>query len=257
MQKSREQLIREVQKLEQELQLANKKNGLIQEYLSGLSHDIRTPMNAILGFSGLICELEEASEELQLYSRMISRSSKKLLETISNLIDYARIETGHIHLTYEGVHIAELFDDLRAELEEDQLLYGKQAIQTHFRPQYNGSGVVFADRNRLYQILKIFLDNSLKFTRKGEIILSSRMAEEGVCVFEVSDTGSGMDPETLSRLFTLFSDQPRGIPGKVKSRGLGMLVAHRLSHLMHGELTVQSVPSKGTTIRLMLPQNTV
>lgn len=246
-------LRQEVKRLEQALAESEKKNALIQEYLSGLSHDIRTPMNAVMGFSGLLGELEDESGELGYYARMISRSSKKLLETISNLIDFARIETGNLYVSHDTVNIAELFDELQQEVEEDLRLFEKQKIALEFRPLTNGSGIIHTDRLRLQQILRTFLDNSLKFTKDGRISLISSIDRDGYVKFEVSDTGVGIDPNTLNHIFTIFSDQMTGKGSKIKSRGLGMLIAQKLTGLLDGDLMVESTPQVGTRVSLKIP----
>lgn len=247
-----EVLMRRIAELEEALTGAEGKNALIQEYLSGLSHDIRTPMNAVMGFSSLLGELEDETGELGYYARMITRSSKKLLETISNLIDFARLETGNLHIMNDDVNIAELFEELQEEMEEELALYEKSAIRLEFRPLYNGSGIIHTDRLRLQQILRTFLENSLKFTKQGRISLISSLDQEGWITFEVADTGVGIDEDTLRNLFNLFSDQQTGSGSKIKTRGLGMLVAKRLTHLLHGDLKVNSTLEKGTRVYLKI-----
>lgn len=247
-----DQLLEKLSELQTELAEARMLNALFPNYLAGLSHDIRTPLNAIVGFAGLLTEPDLDKEQLKYYSYMITRSSRKLLSMISNLIDLAKMETGSLNLYKERINLAELFEDIREEMEEEQRLYGKEKIKLSFQSPYNGSGNIRADRTRLYQVLKIFLDNSLKYTKSGEIQLIARIEEGKRISFSIRDTGQGMDQHTVDNLFQLFPTGQMPENQKIKSRGLGMLVAYKLSHMMDGELLVHSQPKQGTTVSLTL-----
>ena len=249
---SKQELLEQIDSLEKELKSARDENNLIPSYLAGLSHDIRTPLNAILGFSGLLTDKELDTDELNFYSSMIIRSSKKLLNTISNLIDFAKMNTNNLRLSSEKVVISELFEELEEQMLEEKSLFGKKDVKLFFQSPINGSGTIETDRSKLYQVLKIFLDNSLKYTSTGEIELVSQM-EGSSLGFRISDTGKGMDESTVKSVFTLFTTQNLKVDKKMKIRGLGMAVASELVQLMNGKVLVNSKPSVGTTISFSLP----
>lgn len=246
-------LLDKLSELQKELSEAQMQNALFPNYLAGLSHDIRTPLNAIVGFSGLLTEPDLDAEQLKVYSFMITRSSRKLLSMISNLIDLAKMETDSLRIFSEKFSVSELLDEIRIEMEEERHLYGKDQIEMSFQTPHNGSGIIRADRARLYQVLKIFLDNSLKFTKSGKIQLTSRIEDRKRVSFSIQDTGQGMDGSTIDSLFELF---PQGeiVEGmKIKSRGLGMLVAQKLTTLLKGEILINSQLKTGTTVSLTIP----
>jgi len=249
---SKQQLLEQIHSLNKELEMTKKENALIPSYLAGLSHDIRTPLNAILGFSGLLTDEGLGNEELSFYSSMIIRSSRKLLSTVSNLIDFAKMKTDNLHLTKEKVEISELFEELEEEMLEEKQLFGKNDINFFFHSPINGSGTIMVDRAKLYQVLRIFLDNSLRYTSQGEIQLVSDVDGSNLG-FRISDTGKGMDKLTLESVFSLFTEQDMGLGHKMKTRGLGMAVANELVNLMSGEVLVNSQPRVGTTVSFSLP----
>lgn len=246
-------LLQEIESLKKKLALSRKKNALIPEYLAGLSHDIRTPVNALMGFSSLLTESEYDDTQVKFYSQMISRSSKKLFQTISSLIDYAKIETGNSRIAMEDVSVFDLFDDLKMELAEDISLYEKENILLSFEAPKNGSGNILTDRAKLQQILKICLDNSLKYTKEGKIQVLTSIEQGERIRFTITDTGKGIDPTTRNDLFRLFSGQQLGCGEKIKSRGLPLLIAKKYTEMLQGEITVQSELHKGTSVTLILP----
>ncbi len=245
----------QLEALERELNAARKKNALFPNYLAGLSHDIRTPLNAIVGFAGLMGDADLDQDQVDFYSTMITRSSRKLLTMISNLIDLAKIETDNIHLFFERMSIGELFEELKEEMVEERRIYDKSSIDLLFQAPSNGSSFITSDRSRLFQVLKILMDNSLKYTNSGRISLIARSGKENQIHFIIQDTGAGMNEDTRNALFTLFpvevSDEPMV---KLKTRGLGMLVVYKLVELMGGLISVESALGKGTTITITLPR---
>ncbi len=247
------QLDTKFEELERELANARMQNALFPNYLAGLSHDIRTPLNAIVGFAGLLTEPDLNPGEIQLYSYMITRSSRKLLSMISNLIDLAKIETGRLRVFNEKVNLSELFDEIQEEMMEERRLYGKDQIEMSFVAPHNGSANILTDRARLYQVLKIFLDNSLKFTKTGKIQVICRIENLQKVSFRIIDTGAGMDESTKDNLFNIFPQTPGFEDRKIKSRGLGMLVAQKIATLLQGEILVDSQPKIGTTISFTIP----
>ncbi len=248
-----QELIEQIDSLKKELAEANKKNQLIPAYLSGLAHDIRTPMNAIMGFVELLGESELDQDQQGFYTEMITRGSKKLLNTVSNLIDFAKLETDNMNLYTERIVISELFEELQGEMRNDLQLYGKEGVRCRFNGPVNGSGIIHSDRTKLYQILKIFIDNSIKFTMEGEIEVTSKIHDK-VVDFSIRDTGKGMDGETLKNVYTLFSSQKLEKGQRLKSRGLGMIVANKLVQILNGEMMINSQLKMGTTVTVSLPQ---
>ena len=223
---------------------------MFPNYLSNLSHDIRTPLNAIIGFAGLLTEPGVTKKEQVFYSKMIRRSSRKLLTLVSNLVDLAKLETGSLIIFPQEINLAEMFEDLEDEMLEERSIYDKDHLRLVVELPSNGLSSIQSDRARLFQIIKILFDNSLKYTNQGEIFLGVRHEPDRGLSIVLRDTGTGIDPETLSHLFDLFPGDQL-VPGtRIKSRGLGMLIAKRLTEKMQGELRVTSTPGKGTEVSI-------
>jgi signal transduction histidine kinase len=243
----------DVQELRNQISGLEEKYKLLPSYLSGLSHDIRTPLNSIIGFADLLKESNVSRSDQRLYSQMIVRSSRKLLNLMSNLIDLARIETGNMQLFDQKVHLTELVEELSEEMNEMKILYGKSDIVLSFSLQEDSPKTMQSDRNRISQILRILLDNSLKFTSTGKISLEISYSNNQEIVFQVIDTGCGMSKETIDTLFELFPSSETLQSSTMKTRGMSLLVVKKICDMMGGTISVVSEINKGTAIRLSFP----
>jgi signal transduction histidine kinase len=230
---------------------------LFPNYLSGLSHDIRTPLSAIIGFSDLLAESRVSRADQRNYCLMIGRSSRKLLDLMSNLIDLAKMETGNLELFYKAVYIKDLIEDVRIEIDELSALYEKGNISIEYAGPSDASATVFADKGRLFQIVKILMENSLRYTKSGSISLVVNQPSSSVCTVEVTDTGCGIDAETLHHLFDMFPPTENPLGKKMKSRGMSLAVVKRLCDLMDIRIEVSTQIGKGTLVRLNLPARTI
>jgi signal transduction histidine kinase len=228
-------------------------NHIFPNYLSGLSHDIRTPLSAIIGFSDLLAEPRVSRADQRSYCLMIGRSSRKLLDLMSNLIDLAKMQTGNLELFYKPVVIKDLIDEVKIELNELCNLYEKQYLDISYNGPADSTATVFADKGRLFQIVKILMENSLRFTKQGSIALTIKQSSPTLCTIEVVDTGCGIDKEVLANLFEMFP--PTEIPTgkKLKARGMSLSVVKKLCDMMEIEIDVKSVVGSGTTVRLDVP----
>jgi signal transduction histidine kinase len=228
-------------------------NYLFPKYLSGLSHDIRTPLSAIVGFSDLLAEPRVSRTDQRSYCLMIARSSRKLLDLMSNLIDLAKMETGNLELFYKNVLFKDLIDDLKLEIDELRNLYEKNHLVMSYVIPADPSVMANMDKGRIFQILKILLDNSLRFTREGSINLVVSRKNPSGWTIEVSDTGSGIDKETLKNLFELFPSVDTQMGKKMKSRGMSLHVVKKLCDMMNIGIEVSSHVGLGTMFRLSIP----
>ena len=231
-------------------------NHIFPNYLSGLSHDIRTPLSAIIGFSDLLAEPRVSRAEQRNYCQMIGRSSRKLLDLMSNLIDLAKMETGNLELFYKNVFFKDFIEDLKIEMDEMRALYDKTHLAISYMAPADPLASVFTDKGRLFQIVKILMENSLRFTKVGNITLVIKQVPSVKCIIEVSDTGCGIDKETMSNLFTMFPP-PEPLGKKLKARGMSLSVVKRLCDMMDISIDVVSNIGSGTTIRLTIPCRTL
>ncbi|MDE2457324.1 MAG: response regulator [Burkholderiales bacterium] len=227
-------------------------NQAKSRYITTISHELRTPLNSILGYAQLLEEDEAMPPQRRQAVSVIRRGGDHLLSLIEGTLDIARIESGKLTLEPRPMRFAD----------------GLAEIARLFELQAAGRGLAFrfavvgrlparvrGDEKRLRQILINLLGNAIKFTAQGQVSLKVQHQRE-MARFEIEDTGPGMTPEELTRVFEPFERGSAADGVSVGSTGLGLTIARMLTELMGGEMTVASVPGRGTTftIRLFLPE---
>lgn len=243
--------------IEQALQQKNleleRANRAKDHFLATMSHELRTPMNAILGFTGLMLmklpgPLTDAQER---HLQHVQSSGKHLLSLINDLLDLAKIESGHVELVCEPVDarpvIEEVITALRPAAHARQL-----ALQAELPP---GSVPVMADRRALHQVVLNLTSNAIKFTQTGQVRLRARhtATDPSAVALEVVDTGVGIAPEDVQRLFQAFVQVGDWRTRRGEGTGLGLHLSRKLADLMGGTLTVTSIVGEGSTFTLTLP----
>lgn len=226
----------------------------LSAYLSALSHDIRTPLNAIIGFSGLLLEPGLSKTDQENYLLIINRNSRRLLNIISSLIDLAKIESGDMEVTCIKVPVIRMVADIRKETEEMVRIYEKNNLDIRVIAPVRNNESITTDWPRLFQVMRIIIDNSLKYTESGSIGVNIDLTDREFARISISDSGIGMDKQTVKSLFDLFPGTNPPVDGKsMKLRGLNMLLAKRLCGLLKADLLVESSPGQGTTTTIILP----
>lgn len=255
----RHKVFRLEQKRAKELQLltvqAEQANQAKSDFLTNVSHDIRTPMNAIVGIANLMAQEQEVSGQLRDYIRKIQNSSTHLLSLIDDVLDMSKIEAEKLTLNPEPVSLEEqirLVEDIIRELasQREQIF----SVQLH-ELQHDS---VVTDSARLRQILLNLLSNAVKYTQKGGRICF--LLEELPCdkeemarfCFCVSDNGCGMKPEFLKHIFEPFVRNEASVTNRVQGTGLGMTITKGIVDLMGGEITAESTPGAGSCFRVVL-----
>jgi signal transduction histidine kinase/ActR/RegA family two-component response regulator len=222
---------------------AEKASRAKSEFLSRMSHELRTPLNAILGF-GQLMEMSTHDAEQRDNVEQILRAGKHLLDLINEVLDIARIEAGRLAISPEAVSLREL-------LEECVSLIGPLAAGEAIRlegPAGDGQEpYVLADRQRLKQVVLNLLSNAVKYNRRGGIVrIAVDRPTNGRLRFGISDTGPGIPPHLLSRLFTPFERLPDD-EMRSEGTGLGLALSRGLAEAMGGTITVESVVGQGST----------
>ncbi len=226
---------------------AERANLAKSEFLSSMSHELRTPMNAILGFGQLMEYDDTLPAEHQDNVKEILKAGSHLLDLINEVLDLAKIESGRIELSMEGVGLQALAEDCRHLI---QPIADKAGIGLSF--DLPAECAVFADRVRLKQVLLNLLSNAIKYNRPdGSVRLTATAGQPGQLRIAVTDTGHGIPPERIGDLFQPFN-RLGAEAGEIEGTGIGLTITRRLVDLMGGEMGVDSTHGVGSTFWLEL-----
>jgi CheY-like chemotaxis protein/nitrogen-specific signal transduction histidine kinase len=227
---------------------ADKANRAKSEFLSLMSHDLRTPLNAILGFAQLL-ETEPLTPEQADHVRNILNGGRHLLALVSDVQDITRIEGGQLGLSLEPVAVGAA---VRQAVELVGPMAAHRAVVVRVADVADDVAVL-ADGQRLSQVLLNLLSNAVKYNRAhGRVDVSAEIGPNGRCRIAVSDTGIGIEPEKVARLFQPFERLGAEQTG-VEGTGLGLALSRALAAAMRGTISVSSTPGKGSTFWLELP----
>lgn len=235
--------------LESALSQANRASKAKSVFLSNMSHDIRTPMNAIVGFTNLALTHTDQPEQIKEYLKKIQTSGNHLLSLINDILDMSRIESGKIHLEEKPCSLPDILYSLRNILQAD--IHAKQLelqIDTVDVLDEN----IYCDNLRLNQVLLNLLSNSVKYTRAGGTV-SLRITEKpgapsGYAIYEfcIKDNGIGMSPDFVEHIFEPFERERNSTISKIQGTGLGMSITKNIVDMMNGAISVKSEKDVGT-----------
>lgn len=243
----------EFEKMAYEAESANRAKS---KFLSNMSHDIRTPMNAILGFTNLALSNAEDKERSQEYLKKILASSNHLLSLINDVLDMSKIESGRMKLTNVDANLSDLFHNIES-------LFLGEAKTRNLEFQINVENVenedVYCDKTRFNQLIFNLVSNAIKYTPAGgkvAIYLSEiDKTDNGYGVYQiiVKDSGIGMSKDFLKHIFEPFERELSSTVNKIQGTGLGMSIAKNIVEMMSGTIDIKSELGKGTEITLTIP----
>lgn len=240
--------------LKKSAEQAKKASEAKTRFLFNMSHDIRTPMNAIIGFSDLLGKNLDNEEKVREYLKKIKSSGNFLMTIINQVLEMARIESGTAILKTEAANLSELFYSVNTVLESDIQLKGIHcSIDTNVQHKY-----AVCDKTKLQEIYLNIMSNAIKYTPDGHSIHVTINETEfddkkARYVFVCEDTGIGMDPEYLPHIFDEFSREHTTTENKVSGTGLGLSIVKSFVELMNGEIHVESELGKGTKFTVNIP----
>ena len=222
-------------KIEEELRIAKDKaehlDLLKSAFLANMSHEIRTPLNAIVGFAGLLVESEDI-EERQKYIEIMQENTELLLQLISDILDLSKIEAGTLEYSLNNLNIKDFCKDIirNYEIKEDKSVPVLLASEL---PDYR----IHTDKRRLMQVITNFINNALKFTEKGQVLLEYHLKEDtGEIEFSVTDTGMGIASEVANTVFDRFVK----LNTFSKGTGLGLSICKSIIEYLGGTIGVES-----------------
>ena len=244
------------QALSEAIHAAETANQAKSTFLSNMSHDIRTPMNAIIGFTTLAVSNIDNQERVQDYLGKILSSSNHLLSLINDILDMSRIESGKIHLEETEVSLSDVLHDLKTIISGQ--IHAKQ-LELYMDVMDVTNEDVYCDKTRLNQVLLNLLSNAVKFTPAGGTV-SVRLkqypkAVKGSKLYEirVKDTGIGMSQEFVQKIFSPFERERTSTVSRTQGTGLGMAITKNIVDMMGGTIEVQTEQGKGTEFIVCLP----
>ena len=235
--------------LEDALSQANRANRAKTTFLSNMSHDIRTPMNAIIGFTALAITHIDKKEQVEEYLKKIMTSGNHLLSLINDVLDMSRIESGKIRLDEEPCNLPDILHGLRNIIQAD--IHAKQ-LDLYMDAVDIQDEEICCDRLRLNQVLLNLLSNAVKYTSAGGMVSMKVIEKAGAPTgyanfeFHVKDTGIGMDEEFLSHIFEPFERERNSTISGIQGTGLGMAITKNIVDMMDGSIEVKSKQGVGT-----------
>jgi PAS domain S-box-containing protein len=244
----RKQVERELYQAKVTAELANKSKS---QFLANMSHELRTPLNAIIGYSEILQEEAEElePEELNADLAKIESAGRHLLGLINDILDLSKIEAGKMELYLESFEVPVTLQQIVFTMQPLVQKNGNQ-LQVDCEPEM---GFMYADVTKVRQILFNLLGNACKFTHQGTIFLRVFQQEGERIIFEVRDSGIGMTPEQIDKLFQPFTQADTSTTRKYGGTGLGLAIAKQFCQMMGGDITVESELGKGSTFTIQLP----
>ena len=241
--------ITELEMIKRELQASKEKaemsDNLKSAFLANMSHEIRTPLNAIVGFSHLIAESDDA-EERRTYYNIVEANNERLLQLINEILDLSKIESGTIEFSFGLTSLHSLCQ----EIHDAHIFRTPEGVQLVYEPS-DESLRIETDKNRVFQVISNLIGNAVKFTKEGSIKYGYELVD-GQIVFHVTDTGTGIEPEKVGRVFERFAK----LNNHAQGTGLGLSICKSIVERLGGQISVSSIVGVGTTFTFTLPYNT-
>jgi len=239
-------LLKESEKSYEELQKVSEYKS---EFLANMSHELRTPLNSIILLSKLLTKNINNTLDESDISKMsiISKAGTDLLLLINDILDLSKIESGNIVIEDNSIHTQDIIDELKGLFE---VIAKDKDIEFIVKDEFNDTFV--ADSMKLLQIMKNLLSNAFKFTKKGKVSINIKQNQNDI-LFEVSDTGLGINEKKLSLIFEAFKQVDGSISREYGGTGLGLSISKTFVDLMNGHIEVSSVEGEGSTFSVLLP----
>lgn len=237
--------------LEEKAEALRRSNEVKSRFFSEMNHEVRTPINAILGLAEILLNgtTGEPLPEQEKALNFIRKSAHQLSELVNDLLDLAKTEAGKMVVRSDTFSVSELFAGLRGMFRP---IHSKEQVALSF-DDVEGLPALQTDEGKVSQVLRNFISNALKFTDRGTVQVSAEVVGDTI-VFSVRDTGIGIAPEQLANLFEPFTQIETPHQRRVRGTGLGLSVSRGLAELLGGTVRVESTLGEGSTFQLVVPR---
>jgi len=227
---------------------AEKANKAKSVFLATMSHEIRTPMNGVLGMTSLLFETPLTDEQRD-YADTIRTSGENLLNVINDILDFSKIESGEMELDRHDFDLRQCIEEVFDVFSE---VAAKKQLDLLYKLDHQIPAQLIGDKLRIRQVLLNLINNAIKFTSKGQVLVEINLLEKNAgsinLGFKIIDTGIGIPNDKVKRLFKAFSQVDASITRKHGGTGLGLVICERLVELMGGQIAIESENGKGTTV---------
>ena len=226
-------------------------NQLKTEFLANMSHEIRTPINGIIGLAEIMEDEFRDNELLGNYTSMLKQSGRRLLNTITSILDLSKMESERLDVQLSDVKVSGVLEEMLPTL---KVLSDRKGLLLEWHNEAAGA-IVQIDRQVLEQIFNNLIGNAIKFTQKGSVSILTKVAEQQEeCLWQctVTDTGVGISEEFLPHLFSSFQQESKGINRKFEGTGLGLAIVKRYLEMYGGTIHVERTKGKGSSFEIRL-----
>ena len=230
-------------------------NRAKSEFLANMSHEIRTPMTAILGYTDLLMDDSRAADERKMFLATVRRNGEHLLQLINDILDLSKIEAGRWVMDLEPCHLPSTVADVASMMRPRAEQHGNNLEVRYMGPMPE---TIHTDAARLRQVIVNLVGNAVKFTENGSIRIGASFlphwrSDQSAVSVAVTDTGIGISPESLQRLFQPFMQAETSTARRFGGTGLGLAISHQIVTALGGELSVRSVLGEGSTFTVTIP----
>lgn len=247
------ELHKELKENAEELQIQKNKAEegatLKSQFLASISHELKTPLNSIIGLTELMITDTVNSNVLKEKLQVVLRNGNRLMNLINDILSFSKMEAGKMELEKESFQICDLLNEIDVEI---QPLAAEKSLNFIVHNEISIDIIFNSDKKKILQVLINLLSNAVKFTEKGMIILKCRYSDNSLN-FEIIDSGIGISQENLKIIFEEFRQLDGALNRKYNGTGLGLAICKRYSQMLNGELLCQSEPGKGSTFTFIIP----
>ena len=252
-----EEILKNRQKMIKAKEKAEESDKLKSSFLVNLSHELRTPMNGIMGFTDLLRKGTASEEQQQTYLKYIASSSRQLLKVLNDIIDISAIETGQLELDNAACDINSIFKELHEFFTQENTENDRESIKLILEEPAETDKLIITDCRRLSQIISNLINNALVFTKEGSVSVGYRIIDQSIVKIHVKDTGIGIERSKFEVIFDRFRQVDETTTRQHGGSGLGLAISRELLNLMEGRIYLESEIGVGSTFYVEIPYKPV